>query len=81
MEHQRNYVREQTVTKLGATVRSLFGREGRERPMVTNTTKNEASVALALNVKTFMDEGGIKRIITREETYDKASPQLKELLK
>jgi len=74
-----NYVRPQ-ITKEGATVSSLFDEKASTRPMVTNTTKRADSAALAVNCAEFYAGGGVKRIITREETFDKASPQLREFL-
>jgi len=78
---EANYVRPQTPTKEGVTVRSLFSGEAATRPMVTNTTKEEASAALAANVAEFYANGGVKRTITTDETFAKASPQLRELLR
>ena len=78
---EANYVRPQEVTRDGATVRSLFGSIASRTPMVTNTTKEEASAALAANVAEFYANGGVKRTITTDETFAKASPQLRELLR
>ena len=78
---EANYVREQTPTKEGVTVRSLFDGSAASRPMLTNMEKQAASAALAANVAEFYAAGGVKRIITTDETFAKASPQLRELLR
>ncbi len=77
---EANYVREQN-TKEGVTVSSLFDGEAGSRPMLTNMEKQEASKALATNVAEFYAQGGVKRIITMDETFANASPQLRELLR
>jgi hypothetical protein len=49
--------------------------------MLTNMEKQSASKALATNVAEFYAQGGVKRIITMDETFANASPQLRELLR
>jgi hypothetical protein len=53
-------------SKKDQEVKSLF--QGVDGPMLTNTQKDEARDALADSVKQFYAGGGVKRIITREET-------------
>jgi|LWDU01.1.fsa_nt_gi hypothetical protein len=69
------YVRRQIATS-GAAI----GRRESNRPTLTNMVKRAASIALSANVSEFLSGGGVIRRITRAETYENASPQLRALL-